>query len=95
MECDYTCLNHNSLVSPKQKKWSPKGEIINGVKSPLPANGMTIHSSHGLNVFFVFFWGGGGGGMCGQRQIQQITLTSDKHDTPPKPFKYKYHKNYL
>jgi len=78
-------------VSQKNKiKMVTKGEIINGVKSPLPANGMTIHSSHGLNVFFCFFlfFVGGGGlgwGMCGQREIQQITLTSDKHDTPAPP----------
>ncbi len=30
-------------------------------KSPLPTNGMTIHSSHNLNVF-----GGGGGGGGGE-----------------------------
>jgi len=37
-----------------------KGEIINGVKSPLPANGMTIHSSHGLNIYIYIYivWGG-------------------------------------
>jgi hypothetical protein len=33
-------------------------------KSPLPTNGMTIHSSHNLNVF-----GGGGGGGGGENLI--------------------------
>jgi hypothetical protein len=34
MECDYTRLNHNSLVS--QKKTVPEGVIIKGVYYNLP-----------------------------------------------------------
>jgi hypothetical protein len=31
MECDYTCLNHNLLVSPKKKKVVVEIMIIKGV----------------------------------------------------------------
>ncbi len=39
-KCDYTCLNHNSLVSQKEKKWSSrvwleKGFIVVYYEVPL------------------------------------------------------------
>jgi hypothetical protein len=30
MECDYTCLNHNSLMSPKKKKNGHQGHDYKG-----------------------------------------------------------------
>jgi hypothetical protein len=49
MECDYTHLNHNSLMS-KKKKWSPRacvtprGGIIHGCKyPPLPIQKQTYY----------------------------------------------------
>jgi hypothetical protein len=36
MECDYTCLNHNSLVSPKKIKIVINGVIIKGTNCSLP-----------------------------------------------------------
>jgi hypothetical protein len=51
MECDYTYLNHNSLMS--QKKVITKGVIIKGVYCTMIFKGMTLGDLAHCTIVFV------------------------------------------
>jgi hypothetical protein len=46
MECDYACLNHNSLMSQKKKKVITKGMIIKGVYCSLKDMKVQLWGKH-------------------------------------------------